>query len=82
MLVAESGEFLVSPNAGLLLWSVLALSLIPACGVITALKGQWMWLAIGLVTGGLLWILTALLLPPAPDSSWARRRARRRLATE
>ena len=82
MLIAESGEFLVSPNAGLLLWSALAFILITASGVVTALKGQWMWLAIGLLTCGLLWILTALLLPAAPDSWWARRRARRRLITE
>ena len=81
MLLAESGEFLVSPNAGLLLWTALVLVSIP-CGVITALKGQWTWLAIGLLTGGLLWILTAWLLPAAPDSWWARRRARRRLIAE
>jgi hypothetical protein len=55
--------------------------LMPAGGIVTALKGRWGWLAVGLLTGGLLWMLTAFL-PAAPQSTCARRRARRRLVVE
>lgn len=39
-------------------------------GLVTAAKGRWGWLAAGLVTGGVAWTLTALLIA-TPDSLWA-----------
>jgi hypothetical protein len=40
-------------------------------GMVTALKSRWGWLGLGLVTGGLIWPLTALVIAK-PDSPWAR----------
>ena len=40
-------------------------------GMVTALKGRWGWFLLGLVTAGLIWPLTALLVAQ-PDSPWAR----------
>jgi hypothetical protein len=39
-------------------------------GMITAAKGRWGWLCLGLLTGGLAWPLTALLIA-TPGSVWA-----------
>jgi hypothetical protein len=39
-------------------------------GLITAAKGRWGWLCLGLLTGGLAWPLTALLIA-RPGSVWA-----------
>ena len=41
-------------------------------GVVTASKGRWGWFAVGLLTGGALWLLTAFLVA-THDSLWARR---------
>lgn len=38
-----------------------------ACAIVTAIKGRWGWLVLGLMTAGLLWIVGALQ-PPAPSS--------------
>jgi hypothetical protein len=43
------------------------------CGTITATKGRWGWVVIGLLTSGLAWLITAPLLIARPDSLWARR---------
>jgi hypothetical protein len=53
---------------------LLTLLVILICGAITMAKGRWGWLALGLVTGGLLWLVAAVLLDPMPGSPWARRR--------
>lgn len=45
-----------------------------SAGIVTALKGRWGWLAVGLLLGGTLWLFTAFL-PAAPGSAWANRRA-------
>ena len=68
-----SGEFLVTPGLGLIVWTVLVVLVVPA-GVATALKGRWGWLVAGLVLGFPL--LVSAFLPAAPDSLWARRRGR------
>jgi hypothetical protein len=84
MTFAEGHEFIITPDAGLLLWMLL-IPLIVIGGVVTAAKGRFGWLALGLLTGGLIWPLTGLLIA-TPDSLWARRfygpeRMRRALAT-
>jgi hypothetical protein len=40
-------------------------------GMVTALKGRWGWFCLGMLTGGLAWPLTALLIGK-PDSPWGR----------
>ena len=40
--------------------------------IVTALKGQWIFLALGLLTGGFVWWIVALRLAQ-PRSRWARR---------
>jgi len=77
-MLAES-NFLVAPDTGLLIWTIVALTYGPVvlyAGVVTALKGHWLWLAIGLLTVGLVFLYSAFL-PAAPDSEWGRRRDRR-----
>lgn len=79
---ADSGSFVVTPDLGLLAWSFLLL-LVP--GLVTLAKGRTGWFLVGLVTGGVLWVATSLLLA-TPDSVWGRafygpekmQRARRR----
>lgn len=41
-------------------------------GVVTALKGQWVLLAAGVLVGGLVWLIVAFRLA-RPGSFWARR---------
>jgi hypothetical protein len=41
-------------------------------GVITALKGQWLLLTVGVLVGGIVWLIVALRLA-RPNSFWARR---------
>ena len=40
-------------------------------GVVTVAKGRLGWFAVGLLTGGVIWVLTAFLVA-TPDSLWAR----------
>ncbi len=40
-------------------------------GVVTALKGQWLLLAVGLLVGGIVWMIVAFRLA-RPNSFWAR----------
>jgi hypothetical protein len=51
---------------------VAAVLVLSSCvgGMITAAKGRWGWLCAGLLTSGLAWPLTALLIA-TPDSLWA-----------
>ncbi len=49
------------------LWLVVLLP-----GLVTALKGQWLLLAAGLLVGGLVWLIVAFRLA-GPKSFWARR---------
>jgi hypothetical protein len=70
MAVEQTSDFLVAPSAGLVLLTVLLIVAL-VCGVVTALKGRLGWLAIGLVTGSLLWLATAFLIA-TPGSPWAR----------
>jgi hypothetical protein len=58
---------------GVFLLLALAPLLVLACGAITAAKGRWGWLAVGLLTSGLIWPLTALMAA-APGSAWERLR--------
>ncbi|HEY1777791.1 MAG TPA: hypothetical protein VGG41_16665 [Solirubrobacteraceae bacterium] len=67
--------FTVGPSFGLIGFTVLGLVLL-ACAVVTATKGRWGWLALGLLTAGLLWILGAIK-PALPGSLWERLRSGR-----
>ncbi|MGI8803238.1 MAG: hypothetical protein ACR2KV_13895 [Solirubrobacteraceae bacterium] len=61
---------LVSPNLGVILWTVMVgLALIAGC--VTAANGRWGRLVVGLLTGGLLWLVTAFF-PALPGSAWSR----------
>jgi len=71
----EYTSYYVGASPWLIAWAVL-LVLALACGVVTAAKGRWGWVAIGLVTVGFLWLGTAFL-PARPGSWWARRRSAR-----
>ncbi len=53
---------------------VLLATLGAACligGMVTALKSRWGWFLLGMLTAGLIWPLTALLVAE-PESAWAR----------
>ncbi len=41
-------------------------------GFVTAPKGQWLFLGVGLLVGGLVWLIVAFRLA-RPNSFWARR---------
>jgi hypothetical protein len=70
LLFGASGRFLIAPNAGILIWTVMAMILV-TCGAVTAAKGRWGWLIAGLVTAGILWVAGALQ-PARPTSAWSR----------
>ena len=61
----------VGPSLGLVVWTIVAASVVVAGGV-TAAKGRWGWLLVGLLTGGFAWLYAATL-PAAPGSVWSRR---------
>lgn len=71
MSVSAAGDLVVAPAPGLILWTVLVGLLLIAGGV-TAAKGRWGWILVGLLTGGLPWCATAFLAA-APGSMWTRR---------
>lgn len=70
-----AAETIVAPSFGLVVWTALVVLLL-VCGAITAAKGRWGWVGVGLLTGGLPWVVTAFL-KPSRDSLWARIRAPR-----
>lgn len=78
MIVASTGQFVIAPNAGLMIWSVLMIVGIIG-GAITLAKGRWGLFALGLFTGGILWVFTALA-QAAPGSLWDRYCRRNRLS--
>jgi hypothetical protein len=67
--LAASNDFLIEPSIGLFVVALTVLAL-PA-GLVTAAKGRWGWVVVGLLTSGLAWIATAFLLA-TPDSLWGR----------
>jgi hypothetical protein len=67
----DGKSFLIEPDLMLLLWTFLVLVL-PVGALVTIAKGRLGWFLLGLVTSGIIWPLTALLIA-APDSAWARR---------
>lgn len=70
-----ASETIVAPSLGLVVWTALVVLLL-VCGAITAAKGRWGWVGVGLLTGGLPWVVTAFL-KPSRDSLWARIKAPR-----
>lgn len=75
MFVLAASATIVGPSLGLVVWTVLVV-LVLVCGAITAAKGRWGWVGLGLLTGGLLWVVTAFL-QPSRDSLWLRIKAPR-----
>lgn len=73
--LAAGGTFLISPGAGLLLYTGILLVLL-LCGLVTASKGRWGWLVVGFLTAGIGWVIGALQ-NPQPNSIWARLSAAR-----
>lgn len=73
--LANAGNFLISPNLGLLIWTCMV-GLTLLAGAATAAKGRWGWFFGGFLTGGSLWLFAAFL--PAADTSLWSRVARRR----
>lgn len=57
-----ASETIVAPSLGLVAWTALVVLLL-VLGAITAAKGRWGWVAVGLLTGGLPWPVTAFLKP-------------------
>jgi len=73
-----ASSFTVGPSPALVVFSIVMAAAFCA-GIITAVKGRWLWLIAGLLTSGLAFFYSAFL-PPAPDSLWARGTTRRRRA--
>ena len=69
-----ASSFTVAPNASLVAFTVIA-ALACCAGVVTGLKGRWVWLIVGMFTG--LTFFYSAFLPAMPDSVWARASARR-----
>lgn len=70
MSVIATGDFVVAPAPGLIAWTVL-IGLLLIAGAVTAAKGRPGWVLVGLLTGGLPWVVTAFLAA-APGSLWTR----------
>jgi len=68
----------VTLGIGLLLWILWVALVATPAAVIVALKGQWLWLALGFVTAGIAWVWGALQ-PAKPGSVWHRRAQSRSL---
>jgi hypothetical protein len=66
-----AGTFLIQPNPALIIWTLVIVAAIVMGGV-TAAKGRWGWFVIGLLTGGLVWLVSGFL-EATPGSLWARR---------
>ena len=67
-LIAEAGgSFTVTPDPWVMAWFLVCF----VGAVVTAAKGRWGWLLVGVVLGGLTLPLSALLTA-VPDSVWAR----------
>jgi hypothetical protein len=61
------GSFVVAPDP----WVLAYVVVLVVGGVVTAAKGRWGWMLVGVLLGGVIWPLTALL-PAAPTSIWRR----------
>ena len=73
MLADTYTDYYVAPSAWLLVFAALVLLMLVGA-IVTAAKGRWGWLVVGLLTG--VTLLFSGFLPAAPGSAWQRRRAR------
>lgn len=64
-------SFEVTPGPASVYSALILLGVIIGGGV-TMAKGRWGWLVVGLLTFGLIWLVSALL-PPRAGSLWERR---------
>lgn len=71
MTLIAASQFVVAPGPGLIVWTALVCCALLA-GLVTAAKGRWGWLLLGLLSGGIAWFVSAFL-EASPDSLWARR---------
>jgi hypothetical protein len=69
-MVMSLSSTVVSPEPGLIVWACLLACLVLA-GVVTGAKGRPGWVLIGVLTGGMPWLITAFL-PARPGSWWER----------
>jgi hypothetical protein len=73
--IADSSSFTVTPSPALVVYTIVLL--IAVCAfVVTAMKGQWIWVLAGFLTAGLACLYSAFL-PAKPGSLWARLASRR-----
>ncbi len=68
--IASSSTYLIAPNIGLIVWTIIVLCAF-VMGAATLAKGRWGWFVIGLLTGGLAWLVSGFL-EPTPGSLWSR----------
>lgn len=74
MLLGVEDSFLVEPERGLIVWTIYAAVALCACCA-TLIKGRVGWFFLGVVTGGLLWLVGAFLRPVERSPwTWLRRR--------
>lgn len=79
MLILLAGSSVtVGPSPALVISTVIALMAICA-GIVTLMKGRWVWVVVGIFTSGLAFFYSAFLAPK-PDSLWARCITKRRRA--
>jgi hypothetical protein len=70
-----AADFVVQPGIGLLVWTALGFVALP-CAAITAAKGRWGWLLVGVVT--LIGFIVGAAQPALEGSLWSRFRESRR----
>lgn len=68
MIALAAGDFGASPEIPVGVWIFTLLTL--TAGIATALKGRYVWLALGLFLLGVPWLVSSVLLAK-PGSAWA-----------
>ena len=76
LLASLAASSTAGAGSGLVVYTIL-LAVALCAGVVTAMKGLWVWVIAGVLTTGLAFFVSAFL-PAKPGSPWARWFARRR----
>ena len=69
MIALAAADLGASPTVPVEIWAFTLLTL--TAGIVTAAKGRYVWLALGLFLLGLPWLVSSLLLAK-PGSVWAK----------